>query len=64
MKLPTIRGPAFCRRAWVKFLRQQGASATEIAAALGMSELEVARLAPRPTARPARRRWPWSRSAG
>lgn len=40
-----IRSPAFCRRAWARFLRRQGASIAEIASALGMSEIEAARLA-------------------
>lgn len=47
-----IHAPAFCRRAWTKFLQRQGATPAEIAAALHLSELEVRRLLSRPKARP------------
>lgn len=43
-----IAAPSYCRRAWVAFLRGQGATLAEIAGALGMSVFEVARMAARP----------------
>jgi hypothetical protein len=36
--------PAYCLGAWVKFLRSQGATIAGTAAALGVTELEAARL--------------------
>ena len=54
MKIPHLGAPAFCRRAWVRFLRSQGATIGETAAALGLTEIEVARLsinAKRPTSK-------------
>jgi hypothetical protein len=37
--------PSYCRRAWVRFLRRQGCSYPEIAEALRMPVMDVARLA-------------------
>lgn len=39
-----IYAPRYCRRAWARFLRRQGATFREIAGALNLSEIEVARL--------------------
>lgn len=47
MRLPTIHSPRVCHRAWVKFLRGQGATFSEIAAALGLTKFEAARMAVR-----------------
>lgn len=43
MRLRPIKAPGFCRPAWIRFLRREGASITEIASALQMCDLEVAR---------------------
>lgn len=48
-----IVAPSYCRPAWVRHLRAQGATLAEIAGVLGMSALEVARLASRSTHKPA-----------
>lgn len=37
-----IRSPAYCRRAWARFLRRQGCTITEISQVLGLTEYEAA----------------------
>ncbi len=44
MKFPAIPAPPVCRRAWVAHLKRQGATRKEIAMALRIDELTVARL--------------------
>lgn len=40
-----LYAPSFCRRAWVRFLRRQGCTHSEIATALRIPEIDVARMA-------------------
>jgi DNA-binding transcriptional regulator LsrR (DeoR family) len=47
-----IAAPGYCRAAWVRYLRAQGATLAEIAAALGVTTLEAARMAARSMRRP------------
>ena len=40
---PQLNAPNFCRAAWIRFLRREGATVREIATALNAPEIEVAR---------------------
>lgn len=44
-RFPPLAVPAFSLRAWVRFLRSEGCTITEVAKALNVTEIEVARLA-------------------
>ena len=42
-----VCSPSFSRKAWARFLRKQGCSIAEVAAVLGVDEIEAARLCAR-----------------